>query len=124
MLLATRRAKASHQAAAIQFAIDLAGRTAPEFVGTIMKLSERFQNLVVSNVAGPPLPIYFMGCQAQEIYPLTLLLNGAGLAITVFSYDGRMGWSVCANASVIPSLAPVQHALRREFEYLRSLSRN
>lgn len=119
VLRATRRAKSSHQADAVQFAMNIADRAAPEFVSAMMSLSGRFQNLVVSNVAGPPLPIYFMGCQAQEIYPLTLLLKGAGLAITVFSYDGRMGWSICANASAIPSLAPLRQALRKEFESLR-----
>jgi len=117
---ATRRAKESHQADAVQFAIELADRAAPELVGNMIGLSNRFQNLVISNMAGPPAAIHFLGCRALELHPIAMLLEGAGLAITVFSYDGRMSWTLCANASVIPSLAPLQRAILREFEYFRT----
>jgi diacylglycerol O-acyltransferase len=118
---ATRRAKKSGQAEAIEFVLDVADRAAPELVGSILALSSRFQNLVISNFPGPQAPIYLLGCRAQEIYPLTILLEHETLALTAFSYDGTLSWVLCADRDAVPSLDPLEQAMRRELESFRSL---
>jgi hypothetical protein len=119
---ATSRAKASGQSEAVQTVIDLADRAVPELVGSIFALSSRFQNMVISNLQGPPMSLYMMGCQAQEFYPLTVLLERDALALTVFSYDGNMSWALCSDGDWIPSLAPLETEMRRELECLQSLA--
>jgi WS/DGAT/MGAT family acyltransferase len=118
---ATRQAKKSGQSEAIQFVLDLADRAAPELVGSILSLSSRFQNLVISNFPGPAEPMYLLGCQAQEIYPLTILLDHEPLAITAFSYAGTLSWVLCADREALPSLDPLEQAMRRELDEFRSL---
>ena len=53
-------------------------------------------NLVVSNVMGPPIPLYLAGAQVDAIYPLGPLLPGAGMNITVLSTLDRLDVGVMA----------------------------
>lgn len=121
VLEATRHAKVARQADAVQFVFDLADRAAPDLVGTVMSMAGNFQNLVVSNIAGPPVPIYMTGCRVEELYILTILMPNTALAITLFSYDGRMSWSLCADWELIPNLVPLERAIREEIALLSGL---
>lgn len=67
------------------------------------RLSERLPplaNLVISNVPGPPVPLYLAGARVAEYYPLSIVTHGLGLNITVQSYAGRMEFGIlsCPNA--------------------------
>jgi WS/DGAT/MGAT family acyltransferase len=53
-------------------------------------------NLVVSNVMGPPIPLYLAGARVDAIYPLGPLLPGAGMNITVLSNLDRLDVGVMA----------------------------
>jgi hypothetical protein len=44
----------------------------------------------VSNVRGTPVPLYVAGAKIECMYPLSLLVSGQGLNITVVSYMDRV----------------------------------
>jgi WS/DGAT/MGAT family acyltransferase len=48
------------------------------------------QNLVISNVAGPQAPMYFLGSKIEAMYPLGPIFHGCGLNITVMSLHGKL----------------------------------
>lgn len=48
-------------------------------------------NLIISNVPGPPFPLYCGGAEVVQLLPMGPLLYGTGLNITVFSYRDRIG---------------------------------
>ncbi len=54
-------------------------------------------NLIVSNVQGPPLPLYIGGARLVASYPIGPLLDGGGLNVTVLSYLDHIdfGFVVC-----------------------------
>jgi WS/DGAT/MGAT family acyltransferase len=57
------------------------------------KLANRLRpvaNLVISNVPGPPVPLYSYGAKMVASYPMGPLMDGLRLNITVTSYDGTM----------------------------------
>jgi diacylglycerol O-acyltransferase len=56
------------------------------------RLSERrpVHNLVISNVPGPQIPLYYLGAQVKAMYPLGPIFHGSGLNITVMSLDGKL----------------------------------
>lgn len=58
-------------------------------------------NVVVSNVMGPPIPLYLAGAQVEAIYPLGPLLQGAGMNITVLSNLDRLDVGVMACPDVV-----------------------
>jgi len=53
-------------------------------------------NLVISNVPGPEFPLYVAGCRVRATYPFGPVLEGAGLNITVMSYQGGVDFGVIA----------------------------
>jgi diacylglycerol O-acyltransferase len=70
-----------------------------------LKLAERHpvvHNLVISNVPGPPVPIYFMGGKVEGLYPLGPVFHGAGLNITVISSNGKVHVGIIACADQVP----------------------
>lgn len=53
-----------------------------------LRLAEKHpvvHNLVISNVPGPPLPIYLLGARVTGMYPLGPVFHGCGLNVTVLS---------------------------------------
>lgn len=53
-------------------------------------------NVVVSNVMGPPIPLYLAGAKVAAIVPLGPLLGGAGMNITVLSNMDRLDVGIMA----------------------------
>jgi hypothetical protein len=54
-------------------------------------------NLIISNVPGPPFPLYIGGSRLVASYPIGPLLDGGGLNITAMSYLDHIdfGFVVC-----------------------------
>lgn len=64
--------------------INLAFRTM--FSAQLDQLVPAAANVLVSNVPGPPFPLYSVGARVQAIYPIGPLMMGMGLNCTVLSY--------------------------------------
>jgi WS/DGAT/MGAT family acyltransferase len=61
-------------------------------------------NLVISNVPGPQVPLYFLGCRLDAIYPLGPVFHGTGLNITVMSLTGNLDVGVIACRELVPDV--------------------
>ena len=61
-------------------------------------------NLVISNVAGPPVPVYISGARLEAVYPFGPLVEGTGLNITALSNMGNMDVGVIACPDVAPDI--------------------
>lgn len=62
------------------------------------------QNLVISNVPGPPIPLYCAGARVVAVYPFGPLIEGAGINITVLSNMGNMDFGVIGCTETAPDL--------------------
>jgi diacylglycerol O-acyltransferase len=72
-----------------------------------MRLADKgpvIHNLVISNVPGPPVPLYFMGARIDALYPLGPVFHGAGLNITVMSNNGRLNVGAIACREMVPRI--------------------
>ena len=59
-------------------------------------------NLIISNVPGPPFPIYCAGAEIEALYPMGPLLYGTGLNITVFSYQDSVDFGFLTCRELVP----------------------
>jgi diacylglycerol O-acyltransferase len=72
-------------ARAARTTMDILGRTRPPI------------NLVISNVPGPREPLYAAGAQLQANFPVSVVIDGVGLNMTVLSYRDHMDFGIVAD---------------------------
>src|SRR4051812_4709344 len=84
--------KESGQAVGAQALTELGGFASPTIMGQAARrfTSERFFNVVGANVPGPQFPLYLMGRQKIDPFPMVPLVRGQGLGIALMSYNGRL----------------------------------
>jgi hypothetical protein len=61
-------------------------------------------NVIISNVPGPRGKLYFLGAEMEAYYPISALVHGQALNITVMSYAGGLYFGVTACADRLPSV--------------------
>jgi diacylglycerol O-acyltransferase len=129
MATSNRHAKEHHQAISADSLQDWAEFAAPRTFGLAvrayagLRLAEKHpvvHNLVISNVPGPPLPLYFMGARIEALHPLGPVFHGAGLNITVMSNNGRVGVGVIACRESMPDVDDLARRFPAELERLRA----
>jgi WS/DGAT/MGAT family acyltransferase len=79
-------------------------------------------HMVVTNVPGPQVPLYLLGSRMVEAYPVVPLLDGLGLGIALFSYDGRLCWGFNADYDLVPDLDSFVVFVREAFEELQGIA--
>jgi diacylglycerol O-acyltransferase len=67
-------------------------------------------NLVVSNMMGPPVPLYFGGARVTAVYPMGPVGEGLGLNLTVLSNMGRLDLGVLACRERVPDPSEIADA--------------
>jgi len=93
-------------AAFLTFGVRLASRLAP-------------YHLIVTNVPGPPGPLYLLGARLLAGYPLVPLFENQGLGVALFSYDGKLCWGLNADWDLVPDLHDLVVAVYASFAELR-----
>jgi WS/DGAT/MGAT family acyltransferase len=92
----------------------------PTFAATALtrNLMVPQMNVVVSNVRGPDVPLYMAGARLVSFSPISIAIDGLGLNVTGFSYDGVMWLCVVACRDMLPDPAFFADCLRRSFQAL------
>lgn len=86
------------------------------------RLADRFPplfNTVITNVPGPNVPLYSMGCQMVAQYGLGPVTHGLGFFQTVLSYNRTLTISVVADRNVMPDPAFYGQCLQESFAELK-----
>ncbi len=84
----------------------------------VQKQAEGTQNMIVTNVPGPTMPLYMLGAELLGMYPQAPLIRSLGLVIGVVSYNGRMCWGFNADRDRVPDLADFRDHILHAFESL------
>ena len=72
-----------------------------------LRVGERLRpviNLIVSNVPGPPFPLYFAGAQLVALHPLGPIFDDCGLNLTVMSYLDHIDFGFLACRELVPDV--------------------
>ena len=74
-------------------------------------------NMLLSNVPGPQVPMYMAGATMRAYFPVSIVIHGIALNITILSYNGSMDYGLiaCRRAMAdLPAFARHLQAAHRE----------
>jgi diacylglycerol O-acyltransferase / wax synthase len=95
--------------------IRLAGLAPPTLHSLGVRLASQFSsqvyNVLVTNVPGPPRPLYAMGARMLDMYPVVPLAGGQAVSIGITSYDGGMHYGLTADRDALPDVDVLAGAL-------------
>jgi WS/DGAT/MGAT family acyltransferase len=98
--------KESKQALGGEVLTAIAEWTVPNLLVQAVRLAERSRpyNLIVTNVPGPQIPLYFLGCPMLTTYPVVPLFHNLSVVVGLFSYNGGLFWGLNADWEQVPDL--------------------
>ena len=92
---------------ASRLALEVTGRVRPAL------------NLVISNVPGPPIPLYCAGAQMVAHHPVSVITDGVGLNITVMSYRDKLDFGIVVDREMTDDAWSLMDAARNAMEELK-----
>ncbi len=110
---ATRASKELTHAVGAPNMMEWAGFTTPRLLNVfsglyaklrLANLHPPIQNVVVSNVPGPPLELWVAGAKVAGVFPMGPVLPGAGLNLTILSNMGNVDLGIMADAATVPEV--------------------
>jgi WS/DGAT/MGAT family acyltransferase len=119
----TERLKASGASFGTELLVNLVDwGGAPRIGRTVAGLLGRLRpyNLIVTNVAGPQVPLYLLDAQVEAMIPQVPLFDGQGLGWAILSYDGQVQTGLMADWDLVPDLARVGGWIDESLEELRA----
>ena len=79
-------------------------------------------NLAISNVPGPKAPLYLGGARQRAQFPISGVLDGIGLNITVISYQDSLEFGIVVDREQLDDPWPLLDAIRVGLDELRDLA--
>jgi diacylglycerol O-acyltransferase len=80
--------------------------------------SARAFNLVVSNIPGPPVPLYMLGCKLEEVYPVVPLADEHAVSIGLTTVDDQAFFGVYADRESLPDADELATAIGESVDEL------
>ena len=83
--------------------------------------SARVFNLTISNIPGPRFPLYMLGAELSEAYPVVPLGAEHALSVGMFSYRDHMFFGLYADPEVLPEVGELPSLIDAEVRALARL---
>ena len=83
----------------------------------------RLSNLTISNIPGPNVPLYLMGCEAQSAYPIVPLTNGHGISIGMTTIHERACFGVYAQVELAADADRIARGIDEAIDELLELAK-
>ena len=122
-------AKGLHDAVPAAALTDFAQFPPPAVFAQAMRTATRLTgrlgspvNLVISNVPGPRHPLYTAGAKLLHYYPVSTIVDGQGLNITVQSYLDTLDFGLVADRELVPDLWDLLDAIIDDLESMAKLA--
>ena len=86
-----------------------------------LRLADRVNspvNVVISNVPGPRTPLFCAGAKLEANYPVSVVVDGVGLNITVMSYLDHLDFGIVADRDQIDDVWSLMDGMRHSLDEL------
>jgi diacylglycerol O-acyltransferase / wax synthase len=84
----------------------------------ILNMLPPIANIVISNVPGSPVPLYFAGARVVSFYPVSIVVHSMALNVTVQSYAGRLDYGLIACRRAVPDITDLGDYILAEHQKL------
>jgi diacylglycerol O-acyltransferase len=117
--------KESKQAVGARVLADVQQMAPPTILAQASRLqfSTRLFNLIVTNVPGPQFPIYMLGREMLNFFPIAFLPKGHGLAIAIMSYNGAIDFGLLGDYDALPDIDTIADGIEDGLGQLKSAAR-
>jgi WS/DGAT/MGAT family acyltransferase len=103
-------------------AVSYAPRTLQQLTSRLVA-SERAYNLTISNIPGPPQPLYMRGCRLESAHPIVPLSDRHALSIGLHTSGGGAFFGLYADREALPDADLLARDMEAEIEELVELAR-
>jgi diacylglycerol O-acyltransferase / wax synthase len=83
-----------------------------------INFSTRLFNTIVTNVPGPQIPLYVLGRELEEVFPVAFLPENHALAVAIMSYHGRINFGLLADYDSMEDVDEIAAGLTRSLTEL------
>ena len=88
-----------------------------------INFSTRLFNLIVTNVPGPQIPLYVLGRELEDAFPVAFLPENHALAIAIMSYNGGIDFGLLGDYDAMEDIEMIATGLSESLADLRRRSR-
>jgi diacylglycerol O-acyltransferase len=122
------KVKKSFRATPARRMMDWVNVPSPVLLAQAARLYENFSiqdyvyppyNLVISNVPGPPQPLYLAGARVMANYPVSIPYHGLAFNITVMSYLDSLDFGLTGHRTTVPDIDTLSELLAAELATLK-----
>ncbi len=112
--------KSSKQAVGASLLTEASDFAPPTIAAQAARLQsrQRFFNLVVTNVPGPQFPLYLLGRELIDVFPMVPLAENQGVCFGIMSYNGGVNFGITADYDAMPDLDALAGDVRAVIEEL------
>jgi len=123
----TQASKLAHEAMGARTLMQLADTPPPLLISLAIQFYSRAQlsrrlrvpyNLVISNVPGPPQPLYHLGARMRGLYSFGICFDGAGLYIGLMSHADQIDFGILACRELVPDPWFIADGIRSSLDEL------
>jgi len=117
---AMQELKDSAEVVAGSTVIELSGLAPPAVGDRLSQIGDvqRYVNLVVTNVPGPPSTLYLLGRELEAVFPLVPLGANLGLGVAIVSYAGGIFFGFTSDPDIVPDVDELPSLLHGALEEL------
>ena len=114
-----------HDALPMAQMIEFGDFATPGMTSMVARASQRISmagqvmpSVTISNVPGPQWAMYLCGAKLLENYPVSMIVDGQVLNITLLSYNGSLDFGIVSCPNVVPDLKGVADAIVADHQAL------
>ena len=79
---------------------------------------QRRINLLMSNLPGPPRPMYFAGAKIRELFQIGVVQGNVAVQVGALSYAGQLNLDIVADTHLVPDLMAFANGMTEDLERL------
>ncbi|MBV8991597.1 MAG: wax ester/triacylglycerol synthase family O-acyltransferase [Solirubrobacterales bacterium] len=88
-----------------------------------LNFSTRLFNLIVTNIPGPQLPLYLLGRQLDDLYPVAFLPKNHALAVAIMSYNGAVDYGLLGDYDALADIDVIGDGIAAALDELLVVAR-